>query len=242
MTLGASLAQDERTPVRVLVVEDVASLRGMVVNYLKANGFDVCEAWTLQGASQSIRLMKPDIVLLDIMLDDGESYDLVSALAETGTPVMIVSSKDTPLDRILCLELGADDYLMKPFELRELLLRMRRLIKLLPGHSAPGAATSATKFGSFSVDFIERIVTRSDGESSKLTDAEFKLLRLLIDNAGTVLDRNRIGREIFQRGYVEHSRSIDVLVSKLRKKIDSPTGPSAITNVRNTGYVFQLPG
>ena len=91
-------------------MEDAATVRGMIVNYLKSNGFDTCEAWSVQGASQAIRELQPDIVLLDIILDDGEGYDLVSALAETGTPVMVVSAKDTPLDRILCLELGADDF------------------------------------------------------------------------------------------------------------------------------------
>ena len=96
------------------------------------------------------------------------------------------------------------------------------------------------QYGTFSFDLIERVVTRSDGESSKLTDTEFRLARLLIDNAGIVLDRSRIGREIFQRDYVEHSRSIDVLASKLRKKIDNPSSASVITNVRGTGYVFQI--
>lgn len=241
--MAASLSPVQSLTARVLVVEDAATVRGMIVNYLKANGFDTCEAWSVQGASQAIRQLQPDIVLLDIMLDDGDGYDLVSALAETGTPVMVVSAKDTPLDRILCLELGADDFLVKPFELRELLLRMRRLVKLLPGASAPAPAAArggSLQFRTFRIDLIERVVTRSDGESSNLTDTEFKLARLLIDNAGTVLDRSRIGREIFQRDYVEQSRSIDVLVSKLRKKIDNPSSPSVITNVRGTGYVFQV--
>ena len=239
--MAAFLSPAQNVPLRVLVVEDSASLRRMVVNYLKANGFDTCEAWSVQGASEAIGQLRPDIVLLDIILDDGESYDLVSALSETGTPVMVVSSKDTPLDRILCLELGADDFLVKPFELRELLLRMRRLVKLLPRANTPATAKAgAVQYGSFRFDMIERVVTRSDGESSKLTDTEFRLARLLIDNPGVVLDRNRIGCEIFQREYVEHSRSIDVLVSKLRKKIDNPASASVITNVRSTGYVFQI--
>ena len=135
--MTAFLSPVQSLPIRVLVVEDAVTVRGMIVNYLKSNGFDTCEARSIEGASQAIRQLRPDIVLLDIILDDGDGYDLVSALAETGTPVMVVSSKDTPLDRILCLELGADDFLVKPFEMRELLLRLRRLIKLLPGASAP---------------------------------------------------------------------------------------------------------
>ncbi len=231
-------AENPAAPIRVLVVEDSSSLRLLVVNFLEAQGFVVAEASSIAAAQAELRGFRPQIALLDLMLDDGEGYDLIAAMTKQGVPVMVISAKDTPLDRILCLELGADDFLMKPFELREMLLRIRRLIKLIPPDDGTKVPSSVLSFGSFSLDLVERTVTKSSGVSSKLTDAEFRLLRLFVENPQVVLDRKRIGREIFQRSFMDNSRSIDVLVSKLRKKVDNPNGASTITNVRSTGYVF----
>ncbi len=223
---------------RILVVEDAASLRIMMVNFLEAQGYAVAQAATVVGARECLRNFKPHIALLDLMLEDGEGYDLIAAMAQQNVPVMVISSKDTPLDRILCLELGADDFLMKPFELREMVLRVRRLAKLVPGDDSTKPASNIVSFGTFELDLVERTVTKTNGVRSKLTDAEFRLLRLFVDNPQVVLDRKRIGMEIFQRSFMDNSRSIDVLVSKLRKKVDNPNGASTITNVRSTGYVF----
>jgi two-component system OmpR family response regulator len=238
MTMARSAVEAPASPVRVLVVEDSASLRLMVVNFLEAHGFDVAEASSISAAQAELRSFRPHIALLDLILDDGEGYDLIAAMTKQGVPVMVISSKDTPLDRILCLELGADDFLMKPFELREMVLRIRRLIKLIPPDDGAKVPSSVLSFGTFYLDLVERTVTKSSGVSSKLTDAEFRLLRLFVENPQIVLDRKRIGLEIFQRSFMDNSRSIDVLVSKLRKKVDNPNGASTITNVRSTGYVF----
>lgn len=231
-------ADTTAAPIRILVVEDSASLRLLMVNFLETQGFQVAEASSIATAQAQLTVFRPHIALLDLMLDDGEGYDLIAAMTRRGVPVMVISSKDTPLDRILCLELGADDFLMKPFELREMLLRIRRLIKLIPPDDGAKVPSSVLGFGSFNLDLVERTVTKSSGGTAKLTDAEFRLLRLFVENPQIVLDRKRIGLEIFQRSFMDNSRSIDVLVSKLRKKIDSPNGASTITNVRSTGYVF----
>ena len=231
-------AETPAAPIRILVVEDSASLRLLMVNFLETQGFVVAEASSIAAAQAQLAVFRPHVALLDLMLDDGEGYDLIAAMTRRGIPVMVISSKDTPLDRILCLELGADDFLMKPFELREMLLRIRRLIKLIPPDDGSKVPSSVLGFGTFNLDLVERTVTKSSGVTSKLTDAEFRLLRLFVENPQTVLDRKRIGLEIFQRSFMDNSRSIDVLVSKLRKKIDNPNGASTITNVRSTGYVF----
>jgi len=231
-------AETPAATIRILVVEDSASLRLLMVNFLETQGFEVAEASSIAAAQAQLTVFRPHVALLDLMLEDGEGYDLIAAMTRRGIPVMVISSKDTPLDRILCLELGADDFLMKPFELREMLLRIRRLIKLIPPDDGSKVPSSVLGFGTFNLDLVERTVTKSSGVTSKLTDAEFRLLRLFVENPQTVLDRKRIGLEIFQRSFMDNSRSIDVLVSKLRKKIDNPNGASTITNVRSTGYVF----
>ncbi|MHB2166334.1 response regulator transcription factor [Alsobacter sp. R-9] len=233
-----SQSPEPASPTRVLVVEDSHSLRLLIANFLTTQGFAVAEATSVVAAQAQLRLFRPHIALLDLTLDDGEGYDLIAAMTRQGVPVMVISSKDTPLDRILCLELGADDFLMKPFELREMLLRIRRLVKLIPADEGGKVPSSVLTFGSFSLDLVERTVTKTSGVTSKLTDAEFRLLRLFVENPQVVLDRKRIGQEIFQRSFMDNSRSIDVLVSKLRKKVDNPNGVSTITNVRSTGYVF----
>lgn len=228
----------ETPPVRVLVVEDTASLRLLVTTFLQGHGFVTAEAWSVAGARAELDSFKPQIVLLDLMLDDGEGYDLISTMTARGIPVMVISSKDAPLDRILCLEMGADDFLTKPFELREMLLRTRRLVKLIPPVDQPKKTVNTLDFGSFRLDLVERVAIKMNGTRSKLTDAEFRLLRLFLENQGHVLERKHIGKEIFNRVFMDNSRSIDVLVSKLRKKIDTEAGTSVITNVRSTGYVF----
>lgn len=231
-------AQQVPAPTRVLVVEDTASLRMLVTTFLQGHGFETAEAWSIAGAREQIDSFDPDIALLDLMLDDGEGYDLISRMSERGIPVMVISSKDAPLDRILCLEMGADDFLTKPFEMREMLLRTRRLVKLIPAEDERKKAVNTLDFGTFRLDLVERVATKMSGLSSKLTDAEFRLLRLFLENQGQVLERKHIGQEIFKRTFMDNSRSIDVLVSKLRKKIDTESGTSVITNVRSTGYVF----
>ena len=145
--MARSAAETPASPVRVLVVEDSASLRLMVVNFLEAQGFDVAEASSISAAQAELRSFRPHIALLDLILDDGEGYDLIAAMTRQGVPVMVISSKDTPLDRILCLELGADDFLMKPFELREMVLRIRRLIKLIPPDDGAKVPSSVLSFG-----------------------------------------------------------------------------------------------
>ncbi|MHB2169286.1 response regulator transcription factor [Alsobacter sp. R-9] len=227
-------------PLRILVIEDSPSLRRTVVDYMRASGFAALEAWSVAGAKVILERTPPDIVLLDLMLEDGEGYELLELFAPRGIPLMVVSAKASTEDRIHCLERGADDYLVKPFELRELLLRVRRLERLLGTAASirPGSATAT--LGAVRIDMVERSVQRPEGSAEHLTDAEFRLLRLLLDNAGTILSRERIEAEVFRREVPGDSRRVDVLVSKLRRKIDDPSAPSLVANVRNLGYVLQV--
>jgi DNA-binding response OmpR family regulator len=220
---------------RVLLVEDDARLASMVSDYLGAAGFRVMLAPGGSGALERLAREPFDAVILDLMLPDIDGLEVCRRLrASSSVPVLMLTARGDAADRIVGLEIGADDYLPKPFEPRELLARLRAILRR--GRAAPGATRLA--FGRLEIDRDARLV-RLDGEARALTAYQFALLVALAENAGRVLSRETLMDLVKGEALEAFDRSIDVHISRLRQAIeDDPRRPRRIVTVRGAGYVF----
>ncbi len=222
----------------ILLVEPSAQTRADYSAGLTTLGFKLMLASSFEEAWTALEKL-PDIIVMDPTVAEGDGTTLLPTAVSAGIPVMIVSDNSSVEARIRYLEQGAVDYMVKPIALRELSLRLGTLARLMVRRNST-RLVHAEGSGSFSVDLGARMVNRDDGGRDRLTEAEYRLLRLFMENPNRVLDRQTISLEIEQRAMIKDSRSIDVLISKLRKKIDPQDGPSIISNVRNSGYVIKI--
>ncbi len=220
---------------RVLLVEDDARLAAMVADYLGAAGFRATVAGNGAEAQRLLRHDTFDAVILDLMLPDTDGLDLCKRIrAESAIPLLMLTARGDPLDRVVGLELGADDYLPKPFEPRELLARLRAILRR---QRAPGP-TDVLHFGRLDIDRGARQV-RIDGQEKPLTAYQYTLLLALAERAGRVLSREALMDLTKGSELEEFDRSIDVQISRIRAAIeDDPKKPRRILTVRGAGYVF----
>ena len=231
----------------LLMIEDDARLAQMVGEYLERSGFAVTKAVDakaglalLQEPAVGTRI--PDLVILDLMLPDIDGLEVCRRIramgGETGrVPVLMLTAKGDPMDRVVGLELGADDYLPKPFEPRELLARIRAVLRRRVEGAAPPAA-KRMRFGSLEIDKDGRSVT-INGEERELTSYQFDLLAALAERAGRVLTRDQIMEAVRGRELEAFDRSIDVHMGRIRAAIeDDVKNPKRILTVRGVGYVF----
>jgi len=226
-------------PARLLLIDDDARLTAMVVDYLQANGFEVATAASLAAGRDSLRHGVFDALLLDLMLPDGDGLDLTRELrADARTrrlPLLMLTARGEPPDRIVGLEVGADDYLSKPFEPRELLARVKALLRRA---AAPLGADDVLRFGRLEIDLGAR-QARVDGKPCDLTSHQFDLLVVLAQGAGRVLSRDQIMDGLKGHPLEAFDRSIDVHVSRIRAAIeDDAKAPKRLLTVRGVGYVF----
>jgi len=220
---------------RVLLIDDDGRLNALLTTYLGRFGFAVR---AVTHPEQGLRVLKsdpPDLVVLDVMLPDIDGFTLCRKIRESSRiPIVMLTARGEVMDRIVGLELGADDYLPKPFEPRELLARMQAILRRGPG----GETHERLRVGSLDVNWATRSA-QMDGRDLSLTTAEFELLGLLIRNRGRVLSRDRIINETRGIDWEAFDRSIDVLISRLRQKLgDDPRHPAFIRTVRGAGYLF----
>jgi two-component system phosphate regulon response regulator OmpR len=220
---------------RILLVEDDARLAKMVADYLAEAGFRVTHAPTGAEAETRLRRETFDALVLDLMLPDTDGLDLCRRIrADSSIPVLMLTARGDPLDRVVGLELGADDYLPKPFEPRELLARLRAILRR--GQAAP--ATEVLRFGKLEIDRAAREV-RIDGAARAITGFQFTLLVALAERAGRVLSREALMDLVKGEEFEEFDRSIDVHISRLRAAIEAdPKKPRRILTLRGAGYVF----
>jgi two-component system, OmpR family, phosphate regulon response regulator OmpR len=223
---------------RLLLIDDDARLTAMVGDYLRAAGFDVDVAPSLAAGRDRLRAGTYDALLLDLMLPDGDGLDFTRALrAESRTrrlPLLMLTARGEPLDRIVGLELGADDYLPKPFEPRELLARVKALLR----RANPAAADDTLVFGRLEID-LGAHEARLAGRRCDLTSHQFELLAVLAQAAGRVLTRDQIMDALRGHPLDAFDRSIDVHVSRIRAAIeDDPKAPKRVLTVRGAGYLF----
>jgi DNA-binding response OmpR family regulator len=229
----------------LLMIEDDARLAAMVAEYLTQNGFAVSHA---ADAKTGLTLLSgggsntaPDLVVLDLMLPDMDGLEVcrrIRALSAplAQTPVLMLTAKGDPMDRIIGLEMGADDYLPKPFEPRELLARIRAVLRRSSEPAATG--TPQLRFGSLEIDRDARVVSVS-GTPVELTSYQFDLLAALAERAGRVLTRDQIMEAVRGRELEAFDRSIDVHMGRIRAAIEvDAKDPKRILTVRGVGYVF----
>jgi len=223
------------TAVRVLLVEDDARLATMVADYLGEAGFRVAVAPTGAAAAQRSAAEDFDVIILDLMLPDADGLDLCRAIrSSSDVPILMLTARGDPLDRVVGLELGADDYLPKPFEPRELLARLRAILRR---RKAPAHA-DVLRFGRLEIDRGAR-EARVDGQPRAMTGHQFALLLTLAERAGRVLSREALLDLTKGETLEEFDRSIDVHISRLRAAIeDDPKRPRRILTLRGAGYVF----
>ena len=229
---------------RILMIEDDQRLAAMVGAYLAQNGYGFHHAGTGAAGMEALRDAAADpyaAVLLDLMLPDGDGLEIcrrirASAAPRDSIPILMLTAKGDPFDRVVGLELGADDYLPKPFEPRELLARLRAVLRRPALAGADGAAR--LRFGRLEVDRGARAV-RIDGEMRPLTSYQFDLLLVLAERAGRVLTREQLLDAVRGEAIGPFDRSIDVHIGRLRAAIeDDPRQPTRIMTVRGIGYVF----
>jgi two-component system KDP operon response regulator KdpE len=222
---------------KVLLIEDEKTIRRFVRVAVEEEGCAVVEAETMAGGLIEAGVQKPDLLILDLGLPDGNGIDLIRDLRGwSEVPVLILSARSQENDKIDALDAGADDYLTKPFSVGELRARVRALLRrrLRSGE----AATPVVEFGNVTVDLSRRLVLRG-GETVHLTPLEYRLLAILLGHPGKVLTQRNLLREIWGPSYVESSHYLRVYVGHLRQKLeDDPTQPRHFLTETGVGYRF----
>ena len=222
---------------RILMIEDDRALAAMVVEYLGKGGMEVVAREDAAGGLSTLARGGFDAVILDVMLPDGDGFEVCRTIrAKSSIPIVMLTARGEETDRIVGLELGADDYLPKPFNPRELLARLKAVLRR-SGAPRP-SADSVLRFGRLEVDRDARVV-RVEGEEKLLTAYQFDLLCALAEAAGRVMTRDMLMNRVRGSDHEAFDRSIDVHVSRIRAAIeDDPANPRRILTIRGTGYVF----
>jgi two-component system phosphate regulon response regulator OmpR len=225
----------ETCPAHILVVDDDTRLRRLISKYLKDQGFMVTASASASDARQVLTSLQFDLLVLDVMMPGEDGMSLAQYLKESsGVPILMLTAMDDAKDRIRGLEHGVDDYMGKPFEPRELLLRINAILRRVPPPDDDRA--NELQFGECKYDLARNVLTR-DGASVHLTAAEADLLRVLVQNANEPVERD----ELCQVGTgTNNPRTIDVQVTRLRRKIETdPRQPRYLQTVRGTGYLLR---
>jgi len=223
---------------RVLVIDDDVKLCAMLRDYLTRHGWDVTSAHTGASGIEAARKVRAELIVLDVMLPDFDGFEVLRRLQREMNPhVLLLTARGEEIDRIVGLEMGADDYLPKPFNPRELLARMRAVVRrahVVPRADLPvGEATPG-----FSIDASNRQVTFHD-RLIDLTDVEYLLLCVFLAHPGEVLTREALCMEALQRPHRAYDRSLDMHVSRLRKKLEAfPLFSGGLIAIRSSGYLF----
>jgi len=227
----------DREP-RVLVVEDDQTTRAKLAGYLETAGYRVTEARDGQEMWDSLSRDSADVILLDINLPGEDGLELTRQLRrKSDTGIILVTGRTDDIDRIVGLEIGADDYVTKPFNPRELLARVKGLLR----RAAPTPATESAgkSFAGWKFDLSTRKLRSPTGEESSLTRAEYELLRAFVENPRAVMHRDRLLDSVTHRKWDPSDRTVDVLVRRLRQKIEAdPKNPEIIVTAHGEGYIF----
>jgi two-component system KDP operon response regulator KdpE len=226
-------------PPCILVVEDEQQIRRFIRQTLERSAYRVIEAGTMKAALADAETRKPDLVVLDLGLPDGDGVGFVRAIRDwSRVPVLILSARSDETDKITALDAGADDYLTKPFSVGELLARVRALLRRADGRGEAGAAL--VRFGEVEVDLARRSVLRG-GEAVHLTALEYRLLVVLLANAGKVMTHRHLLKEVWGPAYVDSTHSLRIYVGHLRQKLEAdPTQPAHLRTEIGVGYRFEI--
>ena len=219
---------------RILLVEDDRTLAGIIVSGLREQHITAIVAGSASEGRERVGLAEYDVIVLDVMLPDGSGFDLCAWIRARGitTPILMLTARDAVDDRVSGLDAGADDYLIKPFAFRELVARIRALSRRQP-------VITPTEFvvADLRVDIPSRAVARG-GTSIRLTAKEFSLLEFFVTHAGIVVDRAAITAHVWDENHDPYTNVLEVLVRRLRRKIDDDFQPRLIHTIRGAGYRF----
>ncbi|HMM46627.1 MAG TPA: response regulator [Thiobacillaceae bacterium] len=230
-------------PARILIVDDDPGMRSLLEAYLGESGFEVASAADGAAMWQMLAPAMPDVIILDLMLPGEDGLSLARSLrSQSNVPILMLSARGEEIDRVVGLEMGADDYLAKPFSPRELLARLRALLRRSQGGGDPAPPAAVAGFGPFRLDVASHRLLR-DGVEVRLSTAEFALLRIFVEHPLRVLSRDVLIDML--KGYERDpfDRSVDTRVTRLRRKIEPHPGePVYIRTVRGEGYLFNPRG
>ena len=220
---------------RILIAEDEKDLNALLKKRLEEQSYSVDACFDGQEAIDYIACTEYDVIMLDIMMPEKSGLEVLKALRQKNrrTPVLLLTAKDSIEDRVIGLDAGADDYMVKPFAFEELLARIRVMLRK---HS--GQLSNLLRAGNLTMDLSSHTVTRGE-QKIVLSAKEFALLRYLMMNQGNVLSRDQIEQHIWNYDYAGSSNMVDVYIRYLRKKIDDPFSSKLIHTVRGTGYVLR---
>lgn len=228
----------------ILIVEDELASLELLAGYFESESYRVYKAQNCEQAERFLQSTHIDLILMDIKLPDGDGLTLTRAIrAKSNVGIILVTQKNDDIDRILGLELGADDYVAKPYNARELLVRVRNLLqRLRAAQSVDKSLNDDVCFGQWRLLRGRRQIKNKLGEKTQLTEGEYKLLAVLIENTGQVLSREQIMNKVEGKDWNPLDRTIDVQIARLRKKLgDNKDDPRYINTAHGTGYIFIEP-
>ncbi|MEM1264754.1 MAG: response regulator transcription factor [Pseudomonadota bacterium] len=228
----------------ILICDDEAPLRRLLKDHLSETGYDVVEAADADALRARLGEVSPDLIILDIRMPGTDGLTALRELRQSSQiPVMMLTAAGDVVDKVLGLEFGADDYLVKPVDLRELQARVRAAIRRSEirktEETAAERITGTVAFGTCHLDLDAARLYRADGSEIAITAMEFSLLRVFAQNRGRTLNRDQLLEQAHERGWEPFDRSIDLRISRIRRKIEAnPTKPEVIRTVRGIGYIF----
>jgi len=227
---------------RILVVEDEESISQPFAEALRRAGFEAVVTGTAAGAIELAASEEPDLVMLDLALPDGDGRDVCRELRRTSdVPIVMLTARGTEMDKIVGLELGADDYVVKPFSAAEVISRIRAVLRRSAPRNGDGAAAKPVRVGELELDPAARIARFRD-EELELSRKEFDLLAMLMRNAGRVVTREDLMSEVWDTNWFGSTKTLDVHIGWLRRKLDDDsTDPTYIETVRGVGFRFAAP-
>ena len=220
---------------RILIIDDDEKLNQLLTTYLANHGFEVISSTLPEEGLRMLAREKPGLIILDVMLPQMDGFEVCRTIRrQSAVPVVMLTARGEITDRVVGLELGADDYLPKPFEPRELVARIQAVLRRAHGNVTP----PVQNFDGLTIDYPKRQALR-DGEVLDLTTMEFDCLDLLVRNSGQVLDRDQIMESLRGIEWDAYNRSVDITMSRLRQKLkDDPKAPRFIKTIWGTGYMF----
>ena len=220
---------------KILLAEDEVDLNNVVTRYLKKNGYSVNSVLDGEEALDYLEYSEYDLVILDIMMPKVDGFEVIKKLRDKGnhTSVLMLTARDSADDKVKGLDLGADDYIVKPFDFNELLARIRAVVRRKYGNSS-----NKLVIGDLILDISEKSVTRA-GKQIELTGKEYEVLEYLMQSKNRILSRDQIKEHVWDFDYEGDSNIIDVLIKNIRKKIDIEDGKQIIYTKRGLGYVIK---
>ncbi|MDN2663137.1 response regulator [Psychromonas sp. 14N.309.X.WAT.B.A12] len=227
---------------QILVVDDDKTIRELLSEYLSKVGFSVISAEDGIEMEKQLAVHQPDLIVLDIMMPGDDGFVLCQRVRQTSNvPIIMLTANSDEVDRVLGLEIGADDYMAKPFSPRELLARIKALLRRSAFHKAAidSVKPRFIKFAQWKLDALQQTLLHENGESLPLTGADFQLLMLFLENPNQAISRDKICQTLHGRDAFSNERAIDVHLSRLRQNLgDDAKHPQIIKTVRGAGYVF----